>query len=180
MLDSRILFCRSFAHIPFVSSSVLFNIHMTARTDREIENETFTSNVGRFWQIIEWERRRSERKRRRRRRRIKRRGGKKGRPSGMTLILERGVIATLLSRYKDEKHTMSKCLLIAYRSLSVGASNPTTCGPWHFKKGFNSHRPESRRFGERGSRTEANSVDCHDVEARLGRNNRVVAAHPDL
>lgn len=129
--------CPSTARLPIFFFTSLpphpfFNIYTAARTVREIENETFTFNVRRFWQIIEWEWKRGKRRRRRRRtrrrkRRRRRRRGKKGRPNRMTLILERGVIATLLSRCKDEKHTMSKCLLIVYRSLSVGASNPTTC-----------------------------------------------------
>jgi len=84
---------------------------------------------------MERRRRRRRRKRRRRRRRRRRKEEeeeeeeKKARKVDltMTLIFEREVIATLLSRYKDEKHTMSKCLLIAYCSLFVGASNPTTC-----------------------------------------------------
>lgn len=37
----------------FLPPHPFFNIYTTARTDREIENETFTSNVRRFWQIIE-------------------------------------------------------------------------------------------------------------------------------
>lgn len=121
-----------------------------------------------------------------------REAGKKGRLSLVTLVLvQRRIIASLLPRYEDEKHTTSKRLLVAHRSFSlslpISLSLPRACDPtttigkiYHFEKLRSNRRPGNpSRFRECGRERERRRESRINLLREIAnRNNR--APHPPM